>query len=145
MSKERFHHFFPQYKKRCPLITTYLLLCRRSALVLKEKKRSFERILEACLHGASSLWFRTSWSSISFIFGSHLHLTHEILNHTYPPMPLNTGSPPMGKRRKDCVAHPNSIKIILESIGGKVKLEARIHWMGLSTPRHQGCSLSNHC
>jgi len=80
------------------------------------KKRSFERILEADLRGASSLWFRTSWSSRSSLLGSNLHLTHEILNHTYPPMPLNTGSPPMGKRRKNCVAYPNSVKIILESL-----------------------------
>ena len=31
------------------------------------------------------------------ILGSNLHLTHEILNHTYPHMPLNTVSSPMGK------------------------------------------------
>ena len=50
------------------------------------------------------------------ILGSYLHLTHDILNHTYPPMPLNTGSPPMGKGRKNSVAYPNSVKIILESL-----------------------------
>ena len=48
--------------------------------------------------------------------GSNMHLTDEILNHAYPPMPLNTGSPPMGKRRKNCVTYPNSVKIILESL-----------------------------
>ena len=61
------------------------------------KKRSFERILKVDLHGGSSLWFRTSWSLRSFILGSYLHLTHEILNHSYPPMPLNTSSPPWEK------------------------------------------------
>ena len=145
MSKERCHCSFPYCKKWFPLIFSCFLHWRSDARVLKAKKRSFERLLEADLHGASSLLFRTSWSSRSSLLGSNIHLTHEILNHTYPPVPLNTVSSPMGKKRKYYVEHPNSIKIILESIGGKVKLEARIHWMGLSTPRHQVCSLSNHC
>ena len=97
------------------------------------KKRSFERILEADLRGASSLWLRTSWSLRSSLFGSNLHLT--LRSST---IPLNTGSHPMGQRRKNCVAYPNSVKIILDS------LETRSHWKELSTPRHEGFSLSTH-
>jgi len=116
MRKERCHRSFPNYKNLCPLITAYLLLWISGARVLNAKKRSFERLLEADLRGASSLWFRTKWSSRSSLLGSNLHLIDEILNHTYPPMPLNTSSSPMGKRRKNCVAYPNSVKIILESL-----------------------------
>ena len=116
MRKERCHHSFPYCKKRFPVITFGLLLWRSGTQVLKEKKRSFERILKYDLHRASSLWFRTSWILRSSLLGSNIHLTHDILNHTYPPMPLNIGSPPMGKERKNCISYPNSIKIILESL-----------------------------
>ena len=78
-----YHRMFASLEKRC--------------LSFEGQKRSFERILEACLCGASSLWFRTIWSLRSSLLGSNIHLTHEILNHTYPPMPLNTSSSPMEK------------------------------------------------
>ena len=97
-----YHHLFASLEKWC--------------LSFEGKKRSFKRIFKDYLCGASSLWFRTTWSSRSSLLVSYLHLTHEILNHTYPPMPLNTGSPPMGKRRKNCVSYPNSVKIIHESL-----------------------------
>ena len=104
-------------------------------LSFKGKKGSFERLLEAYLRGASSLWFRITWSSRSFIFWSSFHLIHHFLNHSYPPMPLNTGSSPMGERGKNCVEHLKSFKIILEL------LEERWSWRKLSIGRntqHQG-------
>lgn len=126
-----------------PLTSFCLLHWRRGAQVFKEKRevsRGFSKLsfMEPHPYGLG-----TSWSLRSFIFGSYIHLTHDILYHTYHPIILNTISSPMGEKRKNCVAYPNSVKIILESIGGKVKLEARIHWKELSTLRHKGCSLSN--
>ena len=85
----------------------------------KGKKGSFERLLEAFLHGASSLWFRITWSTRPPLIGSPFHLIHHFLNHLYPPMPLNTDAFPMGKMRNNCVEHPNSIKIILELLEEK--------------------------
>ena len=132
MSKKWCHHSFPYCKKWCPLSTACLLHWRSGSRVFKEKKRSFKRILEADLRGASSLWFRTNWISRSSLLGSNLHLTHEILNHAYPPMPLNTGSTPMGKGRKNCVSYSNYVKIILESwrqgeVRGKEPLEGTLN------------------
>ena len=145
MRKEWCHHFYPYCKKRYPLNTACFLHWRSGARVFKAKREASRGFLNLASVEPHPYGLGTSWSSRSSLFGSYLHLTHEILNHTYPPMPLNIGSSPIEQRRKNCVAYPNSAKIILESIGGKVKLEARIHWMGLSTPSHQGCSISNHC
>ena len=102
-----YHHLFASLEKRCSSF--------------EGKKRSFKRILKACLCGASSLWFRTRWSSRSSLLGSNPHLTNDILNHTYPPMPLNTSPSPMGQRRKNCVSYPNSVKTILESLEARFR------------------------
>ena len=116
MRKERCHCSYPYCKKWFPLIITCLLHWRSGAQVFKEKKRSFERLLEANLRGASPLWFRTSWISRSSLLGYNIHITHEILNHSYPPMPSNTGSPAMGKRKRNYVSYPKFVKIILEPL-----------------------------
>ena len=138
MRKEWFHCFYPCYKKCYPLSTACLLHWRSSARVFKAKREASRGFLKLTSMEPHTYVLGTSWSSRSSLFGSYLHLMHEIINHTYPPIPLNTSSSPMGEGRKNCVVYPKSIKIILDS------LEGRSHWKELSTPRHKGCSLSNH-
>ena len=113
MSKEWFHHFYTYFKKRYPLNTACFLHWRIGAGVFKEKREASRGFSKLAFVEPHPYGLGTTWSSRSSLFGTPFHLTHEILNHTYPPMPLNTGSSPM-ERRKNCVSYPHSVKIILE-------------------------------
>ena len=69
------------------------------------------KILEAWMHGNLIPRLLDHLGSRSILVGYPLHLTHDILNHPYPPMAISIGSPPMGKRRKIMLQHHYSGQI----------------------------------
>ena len=142
MRKERCHCSFPYCQKLCPFITACLILWKSGARVLNEKReasRGFSKISYVEPHpsglGLDGAWDPPFWDLIS---------TSPMISSTIPILPcLWILAHPPWKKDEELCCIPTLCQNNSWAIGGKVKLEATIYWKEISTPRHQGFSLSN--